>query len=118
MGADNIHKMISDFYAELEKSDIRSMFPENMEEAAKKSASFFIFLLGGPPLYQQMYGSPMMRQRHLPFVIDEKARLVWLNCFKDILKDAPSKYNFPAEHLAEFTLFLDKFSGWMVNSKS
>ena len=42
MGEDNIFKMMSDFYKELEKSEIRRLFPPDMEEASKKSALFFI----------------------------------------------------------------------------
>ena len=32
------------------------------------------------------------------------------------LADAPARYNFPAEHLADFRAFLDGFSVWMVNT--
>ncbi|MBS4168272.1 hypothetical protein [Parachlamydia sp. AcF125] len=117
MGEENIFKMLEDFYAELEKSSIRSLFPEDMLEASKKSAAFFVFLLGGPPLYHQLYGPPMMRKRHLPFAIDENARQVWLECFRKILYKSEEKYHFPPEHLESFLHFLDKFSGWMVNTK-
>jgi hemoglobin len=115
MGEENIFKMMSDFYKELEKSEVRHLFPSDMEEASKKSAMFFVTLLGGPPLYIQKFGSPRMRARHLPFEIDESARQVWLRCFETILKDAASKYCFPAEHLESFRKFLQDFSGWMVN---
>jgi hemoglobin len=73
-------------------------------------------LLGGPPLYHQKYGSPMMRARHMPFPIDEAARQVWLSCFDSVLANAPEKYNFPEEHLPQFREFLVGFSGWMVNT--
>lgn len=117
MGEANIFKMLEDFYLELEKSSIRSMFPEDMREASKKSGAFFVFLCGGPPLYQQRFGPPMMRKRHLAFPIDEAARLVWLGCFHKILIDADKKYHFPMEHMPGFLSFLDKFSSWMVNKK-
>lgn len=116
MGEENIFKMLEDFYLELEKSSIRSMFPQDMREASKKSGAFFVFLCGGPPLYQQRFGPPMMRKRHLPFPIDEAARQVWLGCFRKVL-DHADKYNFPTEHLPGFWNFLDKFSAWMVNTK-
>ncbi len=117
MGTDNIYKMVSDFYYELNLSSIRHLFPENWEEASKKSAAFFVFILGGPPLYHQQYGPPMMRQRHLPFAIDDQARQVWLDCFKKTLADAEKKYGFPLEHMQSFWTFLDKFSAWMVNKR-
>lgn len=117
MGEENIFKMLSDFYKELEISSIRNLFPGDMEEASKKSAAFFVFIMGGPPLYQQRHGSPMMRKRHMDFEIDEHARQVWLGCFKRVLKEADKKYNFPMEHMDSFWNFLDKFSAWMVNTK-
>ncbi len=117
MGEENIFKMMSDFYKELEKSPIRPIFPPDMEEASKKSAMFFVTLLGGPPLYAITYGPPRMRARHLPFEIDEAARQVWLDCFDKTLENAEAKYNFPREHLEGFKTFLNDFSGWMVNKK-
>lgn len=117
MGEDAIYQMLEDFYLELEQSSIRSLFPSDMKEASRRSAAFFVFILGGPPLYQQQFGPPRMRQRHLPFAIDEKARQTWLDCFKEILKDAEKKYNFPMQHMDGFIHFLDQFSLWMVNTK-
>lgn len=116
MGEENIFTMLRDFYRELAKSSIRHMFPEDMDAASEKSAAFFVGLLGGPPLYHQRYGSPMMRARHMPFAIDEPARREWLACFNRVLDDAPTRYNFPVEHLPGFRAFLDGFSRWMVNT--
>lgn len=116
MGEANIFAMLEDFYRELEKSALRSMFPKDMVRASQKSAAFFVGLLGGPPLYHQRYGNPMMRARHMPFVIDEAARQEWLACFDHVLEHAVEKYNFPAEHLAGFRAFLIGFSSWMVNT--
>jgi len=115
MGEANIFRMISDLYQELEKSEVRHLFPSDMEEASKKSAAFFVGLLGGPPIYVEKYGSPRMRARHLPFEIDEAARQIWLGCFNRVLEGAEAKYQFPAEHLPGFKDFLSAFSGWMVN---
>ncbi|MCB0186840.1 MAG: hypothetical protein KDE31_21380 [Caldilineaceae bacterium] len=116
MGEAKIFAMLEDFYRELAQSPLRAMFPKNMVKASQKSAAFFVGLLGGPPLYHQRYGNPMMRARHMPFVIDEAARQVWLACFDRVLVDSPAKYNFPAEHIPNFRAFLEGFSGWMVNT--
>jgi hemoglobin len=115
MGEANVFKMLSDFYKELEQSEIRHLFPADMEEASQKSAAFFVTILGGPPLYMQRYGPPRMRARHLPFVIDERARQVWLACFDRVLEGADVKYQFPLQHLQGFKDFLQGFSAWMVN---
>ena len=118
MGEENIFRMLADFYAELEQSSIRAMFPRDMERASRKSAMFFVGLLGGPPLYHEKYGSPMLRARHTHFPIDEEAREVWVDCFEKVMVGASEKYNFPAEHLPIFQTFIREFSGWMVNKRS
>ena len=115
MGEDNIFKMMEDFYRELEQSSVRHLFPEDMVEASKRSACFFVNLMGGPPLYHKRYGPPRMRARHMPFSIDKQARQVWLQCFEQTLEDAEEKYTFPAQHLDGFRNFLYEFSAWMVN---
>jgi hemoglobin len=94
------------------------MFPRDMVAASQKSAAFFVGLLGGPPLYHQRFGNPMMRARHLPFEIDEAARQIWLACFDRVLEHAPEAYNFPPQHIAGFRQFLHGFSSWMVNTAS
>jgi hemoglobin len=116
MGEANIFAMMADFYRELEASPIRHMFAADMQAASERSAAFFVTLLGGPPLYHQRYGPPMMRARHMPFPIDEAARRIWLACFDRVLENAPTAYNFPAEHISGFRAFLDGFSTWMVNT--
>ena len=115
MGEANIFRMMLDFYKELETSEIRHLFPPDLVEASKKSAAFFVTVLGGPPLYLQRYGPPRMRARHLAFEIDEHARQIWLACFERILEGAEVKYQFPPEHLQGFKDFLKSFSAWMVN---
>jgi len=116
MGQENIFRMCADFYDEIGRSAlIRPMFPEDLPSASRKIAAFFVGLLGGPPLFQQWYGDPMMRARHLKFPINEAARQEWLRCFRVILHDANAKYDFPAEHLPGFVRFLEGFSAWMVN---
>ena len=116
MGEENIFAMLEEFYRELEGSSLRAMFPQDMVTASRRSAAFFVGLLGGPPLYHQRYGNPMMRARHLPFEIDEAARQVWLACFERVLTHAPERYDFPAQHLEGFRQFLIGFSSWMVNT--
>jgi hemoglobin len=117
MGEANITRMIEDFYRELEGSALRPLFPADMPAASRKSAAFFVGLLGGPPLYHQRFGNPMMRARHMAFVITPRAREEWLACFERVLADAPHRYAFPERHLPGFRAFLQAFSLWMVNTE-
>ncbi|SMF28502.1 hypothetical protein [Pseudobacteriovorax antillogorgiicola] len=116
MGEQSIQLMLKDFYKLLGSSEIAPMFPQELEQAAAKSALFFIGLLGGPPLYHQTYGPPRMRMRHLPFKITESHRQVWLACFYKVLENS-ERYRFPDQEIPAFKAFLEGFSGWMVNSE-
>ncbi len=119
MGEANIGRLTAAVYAEFSRSAIAHLFPREPHElavAAAKSAAFFVGLLGGPPVYQQRYGSPMLRARHLPFAIDETARQEWLRCFDRVLDRAVADFDFPAAHLPGFRHFLHEFSRWMVNT--
>jgi len=107
--------MLRDFYREVGRSSIRTMFADDLDAAAEKIGLYFVELLGGPPLYSSRAGAPMLRKRHLPFAIDEDARSVWVECFDRVLDRAVAEHGFPPEHLEAFRLFLHEFSGWMVN---
>lgn len=113
LGEPYIRKLLREHYSQLEKSAIRGMFPEDMTEAADRSADFFVQLLGGPPYFSQKYGPPRMRARHMPFAITEEAREIWLGCFRR----AMDSLEFPANHREEFERFLVEFSAWMVNRR-
>jgi hemoglobin len=118
MGKDNIFRMLEDFYQELGRSEISFMFTKDLVEASRRSAAFYVQLFGGPGLYNEQYGNPMMRRRHMPFIIDEERRVVWASCFYKVLEHAVERYNFPEEHLESFKKFIEGFSKWMVNKSN
>ena len=116
MGEENIFKMLEDFYQELGQSEIKGMFPEDLVGASKKSAAFFVGIMGGPPMYLEKYGSPRMRMRHFPFRITKEFKDVWLSCFEKVL-ETPEKYSMPKQEVSGFMSFLYGFSNWMVNTE-
>lgn len=118
MGEEGVTAMLEAVYVQFGQSSIAGMFarsPAGLTAAARKSATFFVTVLGGPPLYHQRYGNPAMRARHTPFVITEEGRREWLRCWDVVLADA-DRFGFPPEHLPGFRSWLDGFSGWMLNS--
>ena len=117
MGEKNLFRLCEEFYAEIERSPIRPMFSEDLQEASKRFAAFLVGVCGGPPLFRQRYGEPMMRARHLPFAIDDAARRIWLDCFFKALDRSAAVGQFPAAHLPGFRLWLEEFSAWMVNRR-
>lgn len=115
LGEDGVFELLADFYRRLGDSDIQHMFPEDLIAASERSAAFFVQLLGGPPLFNERYGPPRMRARHIPFEIDGAARATWLGAFRATLDESAEGGVFPADHLPGFLAFLEGFSSWMVN---
>ena len=120
LGIEGMFELLDAFYVELGKSSTAHLFPEGDEAlstASKRSAAFFVQLLGGPPLFSQTYGPPRMRARHLPFEIDAAAREEWLACFFRVLDGAGERWGFPEDCQEPFRAFLTGFSSWMVNAE-
>ena len=115
LGEEGVFALLEAFYLELEQSELRPLFPQDMVAASRRSAAFFVQLLGGRPLFSEAYGPPRMRARHLPFEIDERARQVWLECFRRTLEARGPELGLPEEHISGMDAFLEGFSAWMVN---
>lgn len=115
LGEDGIRKMVNDHYELLIRSNIKDMFPtepEKLELAKTKAADFFIQRLGGRTYYNERYGNPMLSKRHSPFRITPSVRIIWLDCYRQVL----SKLEVPENVIQSFWNFLDQFSNWMVNT--
>ena len=111
--------LFSRFYACLDKSAIRDIFPpadaQGMEVAAQTSADFFIQICGGPAYFNQRHGMPKMRQRHAPFTITAEGRVHWLICFEQALK--PLEATVKEEDLQSFWNYINIFSIMMINTQ-
>jgi hemoglobin len=115
LSEEGMRKLVSDHYDLLSKSNVSHLFPkidEALEKAKQRSSDFFIQICGGHPWYNRSRGKPMLAKRHAPFSITEEARVVWLQCYIEVL----SKLSLPEELLNSFWNYLDAFSFWMVNT--
>lgn len=114
-GEEGIRKLVSDHYDLLVSSEIKSLFPQHPKalDAAKKHASdFFIQICGGPQYFNMNRGAPMMVKRHAPFKITKQARIVWLECYRQLI----TELDIPDQFKLSFWNYLDTFSKWMINS--
>jgi hemoglobin len=68
-----------------EAQTIWQWHPEDMEAVKARLAAFLSGWLGGPVVYPQNYGPPMMRRRHMAFPIGPKERDMWLECAREAL---------------------------------
>ncbi|WP_300336860.1 group II truncated hemoglobin [Accumulibacter sp.] len=59
---------------------IRALHPADLCASRDKLFMFLSGWLGGPDLYVENIGHPMLRRRHLPFAIGEAERDQWVAC--------------------------------------
>jgi len=61
---------------------LRKMHGEDLSGSAEKLFEFLSGWMGGPQLFIEKYGHPMLRRRHLPFKIGTDERDQWLLCMR------------------------------------
>lgn len=81
IGAERLHELVTAFYQKVAvHPDLAPIFPPDLTETTRKQYMFLSQFFGGPPLYTQEFGHPMMRARHLPFPITPTRARAWLSC--------------------------------------
>jgi len=85
-GAKTVARLVDTFYDLVQQHpDLAPIFPEDLTETRKKQYMFLTQFLGGPALYSDAYGHPMLRARHMPFPITPKRAEAWLSCMKEAM---------------------------------
>ena len=67
---------------------IRKLHQPDLSQAREKLYLFLSGWLGGPQLYAERFGHPMLRARHLPFGIGAAERDLWLACMSQAMREA------------------------------
>ncbi len=90
-GEAGVKALVDHFYDYMdslpEARGIRALHARDLRGSRRKLFMFLSGWLGGPPLYEQQYGHPRLRARHLPFAIGESERDQWLLCMARALND-------------------------------
>jgi len=83
-GMETLRNLVETFYdimdSDPKAQPIRAMHQADLTSAREKLFMFLTGWTGGPQLYIERYGHPMLRKRHLPFAVDESARDQWMYC--------------------------------------
>ncbi len=83
-GEPGVRRLVDAFYdlMELEPhfAELRAMHPTDLSGSRDKLFWFLCGWLGGPRHYEERFGHPMLRARHLPFPIGIRERDAWLAC--------------------------------------
>lgn len=70
-----------------EAAEIRAMHAADLSGASAKLFKFLSGWMGGPNLFIEEYGHPMLRQRHFPFAINAAARDQWMLCMNKAIDE-------------------------------
>nr|WP_316655448.1 group II truncated hemoglobin [uncultured Gellertiella sp.] len=70
-----------------EASHCRAVHPADMSGSEAKLADYLIGYLGGPPVYVEKHGHPMLRRRHFIAEIGPRERDGWLLCFRQAMDE-------------------------------
>jgi hemoglobin len=116
LGADaGVRELVDRFYDlmdfEASYAQLRAVHGSTLESAREKLYLFLSGWLGGPPLYIERYGHPMLRARHLPFAIGEQERDQWMACMAQAMEEV----GVPEELRAALTPAFYKTADWMRN---
>ena len=90
-GEAGVRSLVDRFYdlmdLEAAYAGIRRMHPPALDESRDKLFWFLSGWLGGPPLFAQKKGHPMLRARHLSFAIGVAERDQWLACMRQAMEE-------------------------------
>ncbi|MFS2260228.1 thiol management oxidoreductase [Bacillus safensis] len=86
VGEELLSQLVDTFYENVKCHPLlHPIFPDDLKDTARKQKQFLTQYLGGPPLYTEEHGHPMLRARHLPFPITEERADAWLECMEDAM---------------------------------
>jgi len=92
-GEAGVRRLVDRFYDHMDgepaAGEVRAMHAKSLRASREKLFLFLSGWLGGPDLYVQKYGHPMLRRRHLPFEIGIRERDQWMHCMRKALADMP-----------------------------
>lgn len=88
IGEGQLHRLIDSFYSKVSKHpELIPIFPDDLTETARKQKQFMTQYLGGPSLYTNEHGHPMLRARHIPFEVTPSRAEAWLSCMREAMDE-------------------------------
>jgi len=110
-GEQKVRALVRRFYQLMdelpEAYGIRKLHAKDLQNANDKLFKFLSGWMGGPQLYVEQYGHPMLRARHLPFSIGAAERDQWLLCMNQALGEVVEEAALREELSAAFAKVAD-----------
>lgn len=115
-GESRLRELVDRFYdlmqLETDFAGIHVMHPVPNDSSREKLFMFLSGWMGGPNLFIERHGHPMLRARHLPYSIGTTERDQWLRCMALAMEDIGLDDDLRLRLLQSFYQTAD----WMRNS--
>jgi hemoglobin len=115
-GEPAVRQLVDRFYdlmdLEIAYTGIRQLHPADLTGSRDKLFWFLSGWLGGPNLYIERLGHPMLRARHLPYAIGLNERDQWMSC----MSAAMSQVGVSPELQERLAQALAGTADWMRNT--
>ena len=114
LGEECLRAIVAGFYRRVPQDPILGPMypPHDLAGAEHRLRSFLTYRFGGPPDYLRERGHPRLRMRHMPFVIDQRARDRWMELMLAAIDEQPAA----APHRAYLETFLGDIATFLMNS--
>jgi hemoglobin len=114
-GEPAVRALVERFYDLMELdpgfAQLRAVHGSTLETARERLFMFLSGWLGGPSLYTDKFGHPMLRARHLPFAIGDLERDQWMACMTRAMEET----EVPQELRQSLRAAFQKTADWMRN---
>ena len=115
-GEARVHALVDRFYdlMDIEPAyrELRVSHGSTLDDARQKLFWFLCGWLGGPSYYEDRFGHPRLRMRHMPFKIGIVERDQWLAC----MDQAMGETGVPEDLRARLRESFFKTADWMRNT--
>jgi hemoglobin len=116
-GEEKVRELANTFYDVMEQdpiaAELLAIHPQPLDRLREV---FFLYLslwLGGPDDFQQHYGHPRLRARHLPFTVTLKLKEQWMYCMRKAMFATVDDIGLAQKLLSA----LDQLAEHMINSE-
>jgi hemoglobin len=114
-GEPAVQALVTRFYdlmdLEPEYRELRASHGSQLDDARRKLFWFLCGWLGGPRYYEERFGHPRLRMRHMPFQIGVLERDQWLACMDQAMRETGVEESLRQRLAASFFQTAD----WMRN---
>lgn len=115
-GEPQVRALVDRFYdlmdIEPRYQELRAAHGSQLDDARDKLFWFLCGWLGGPSYYEDRFGHPRLRMRHMPFAIGIRERDQWLAC----MDQAMGETGVPEELRARLRESFFRTADWMRNT--